>query len=122
MKQTNSGTRSFIGVIKSALGKFSSLFQREKGLFKSLRVDDFPDTMESFTLYLANGGEYLRAAGLVCPCGCGDLIELNLLKAVRPCWHVKEHTKGLVSLTPSVRRMKGCRSHFWIRNGRTYWC
>jgi hypothetical protein len=122
LKQSNSGRRTFFGAFKSAFGKILNIFRRKAELFKSLRVEDFPDSMKRFTIYLASGGENIRAAGLVCPCGCGEVIELNLLASVRPCWQVIEHPKGLVSLSPSVRRMNGCRSHFWIRNGQINWC
>ena len=58
---------------------------------------------------------------LVCPCGCGDLIELNLLPETRPRWSVTEHWDGTISVRPSVWRTEGCRSHFWIRQGVIQW-
>ncbi|MGE0288414.1 MAG: DUF6527 family protein [Bradyrhizobium sp.] len=59
---------------------------------------------------------------MMCPCGCGEVIELNLLQQARPCWNAQEHQNGTVSVTPSVWRRKGCRSHFWLRRGRIDWC
>ncbi len=122
MKQIRSGKWPIFGAITTAIEKISNLFWRKSHHFKSSRVEDFPDVMKRFTLYLATGGENLRAAALICPCGCAEVIELNLLTAVRPRWEVIEHPKGLVSLSPSVRRLEGCRSHFWIRRGQVYWC
>jgi hypothetical protein len=98
------------------------LFRRKARLFRFARVDEFPDSLESSTVYLAGEGEHLWAAAMICPCGCGEIIELNLLKQVRPCWSVKQHPDGLVSLTPSVWCQKGCRSHFFVRHGRIDWC
>ncbi|MGE3343138.1 MAG: DUF6527 family protein [Vicinamibacterales bacterium] len=31
------------------------------------------------------------AAALLCPCGCGDVIELNLVEQASPCWRVRQH-------------------------------
>jgi len=120
MKKDGSTTLGFFESVTSAFKKVFNFFDKPK-LFKSSRVEDFPDAMKRFTLYLANGGAAPRAAALICPCGCGDTIQLNLLTGVRPCWQV-EHTKGLVSLNPSIQRKNGCRSHFWLRNGEIIWC
>ena len=49
-------------------------------------------------------------------------IELNLLPQVRPCWSAEEHQDHTVTLTPSVWRQSGCRSHFILRRGRVSWC
>lgn len=89
--------------------------------FGYLRVDEFPDALKPSTVYVAGEGVHIWAAAMLCPCGCGDVIELNLLRKVRPCWSVREHADGTVSLTPSVWRRKGCRSHFFILHGRIDW-
>lgn len=90
--------------------------------FRYARVDEFPESLEPSAVYVAGEDAHMWAAAMLCPCGCGDVIELNLLKQVRPCWSVNEHVDGSVSLTPSVWRRKGCRSHFWVRRGRIVWC
>jgi hypothetical protein len=61
-------------------------------------------------------------AGLYCPCGCGDRIELMLLQGVRPRWDAAADAEGRPTLYPSVWRKEGCCSHFWLRNGRVRWC
>jgi hypothetical protein len=90
--------------------------------YRSLRVEEMPDNVRPLTLYLCGEGEHLWAAAMVCPCGCKEVIQLNLLKQVRPRWSVQEHKDGSVSLMPSVWRQKGCRSHFFVRHGRIDWC
>lgn len=85
------------------------------------RVDEFPDLLKPSTLYVA-GEEHMWAAAMLCPCGCGDVIELNLLEQASPCWSVRQHRDGSVTLMPSVWRRKGCCSHFFVRNSRIYWC
>jgi hypothetical protein len=85
-------------------------------------VQEFPDKLDRAMVYLAGEGYNLWAAAMICPCGCGDVIELNLLKRARPCWGVQEHSDGTITLAPSVWRQKGCRSHFILRRGRIDWC
>ena len=86
------------------------------------RVDEFPDRLKPVTLYVAGEEPHVWAAAMLCPCGCGDVIELNLLEQASPCWSVRQHRDSTVSLTPSVWRTKGCRSHFILRNSRIEWC
>ncbi|MER8408153.1 DUF6527 family protein [Mesorhizobium sp. M1307] len=57
-----------------------------------------------------------------CPCGCGEPIELMVLKEAKPRWDVRIDESRRPTLHPSVWRQKGCRSHFWIRQGRIHWC
>ncbi|WP_246622445.1 DUF6527 family protein [Rhizobium laguerreae] len=57
-----------------------------------------------------------------CPCGCGDMIELMILRGARPRWDISIDKAGHPSLHPSVWRKSGCRSHFWVREGRILWC
>jgi len=57
-----------------------------------------------------------------CPCGCGHVIELLVVAEAKPRWDVAVDAKGRPTLSPSVWLQKGCRSHFWLRNGRIRWC
>lgn len=95
---------------------------RKPALYRYEHVDDFPDRLKRSRVYVAGEGDNLWGATMVCPCGCGEAIELNLLKEARPRWSVEKHTDGSVSLKPSVWRQKGCRSHFVLSHGRINWC
>lgn len=55
---------------------------------------------------------------LKCPCGCGDIITLGirLNETNHPSWIPIIETK---SITPSIQRTYGCKSHFTITNGIT---
>jgi hypothetical protein len=86
------------------------------------RVEDLPDEPKPSTLYVAGEGENVWAAAMLCPCGCGDLIQLNLLQSIRPRWKAEEHEDHSASLRPSVWRRKGCNSHFILRRGEIVWC
>ena len=91
-------------------------------LYRGERIEDLPEQPEPFILYIAGSGINAWAASMICPCGCRETIELNLLKQVRPQWEVTENANGTVSLDPSVWRNGGCRSHFILSNGTIRWC
>lgn len=86
------------------------------------RVPDIPDEVAPATVYLVGEGEYLWAAVLLCPCRCGECIQLNLLPDARPRWQVTVHDDGTATLWPSVWRVRGCRSHFFVRRSTVEWC
>lgn len=58
----------------------------------------------------------------LCPCGCLSVITLSLQSVHEPHWKLKINRSGRVELFPSIWRDIGCCSHFWIRDGRVYWC
>jgi hypothetical protein len=57
-----------------------------------------------------------------CPCGCGEIVTLSLQSTHWPHWSVRTSPNSRASLQPSVWRNVGCMSHFWIYDGRVYWC
>lgn len=57
-----------------------------------------------------------------CPCGCGHVISLALQKSHKPTWSVRHSNDGRPTLSPSVWQNKGCKSHFWVSDGRVFWC
>jgi len=87
---------------------------------RSVAVDELPDSLAQRRLYLIGSGVPWSAA-LLCPCDCGEVIQLSLLPDDSPSWTVNFDRDGLPTLSPSVWRTKGCRSHFFLRNGRIDW-
>lgn len=85
-------------------------------------VQEFPDNLKPFMLYVVGEELQLWAAAMLCPCGCGDVIAMNLLEQTSPRWSVRIDPGGSVSVIPSVWRSKGCRSHFWLWESRIEWC
>lgn len=61
------------------------------------------------------------SVGFRCPCGCGDVIELLLLPNFNPRWDIVIDNSGYPTLFPSVWKINGCRSHFWVREGKIIW-
>ena len=90
--------------------------------FMPTHVDDVPDTLHSRRVYVITEDGEPRCIVLLCPCGCGQTIHLNLLSQTRPCWTYEIHRSGTISLTPSIWRTKGCNSHFFIKRGKLIWC
>lgn len=89
--------------------------------YRVKRVEEMVDRPKLFQMY-AIGGDSPWLATMLCPCGCGDLIQLSLLERESPSWKLTLDECGFPTLTPSVWRSKGCRSHFFIRDGLILWC
>jgi Family of unknown function (DUF6527) len=85
-------------------------------------VDDVPDSLRKYCVYLIGEDGTLWQVAMLCPCGCSAVIQLCVLPDSRPSWSVSRHADGTVSLSPSVWRTTGCRSHFFLRRGRIDWC
>lgn len=84
--------------------------------------DSLPSCMPRRDVVLARDDGEDWCVGMRCPCGCGHMIELLVVAEAKPRWDVTVDAKGRPTLSPSVWLQKGCRSHFWLRNGRIHWC
>lgn len=83
--------------------------------------DSLPPHLPKRDLVLARDGDEDWCVGLHCPCGCGETIELLVVDAAQPRWDIDIRRKR-PTLTPSVWRKVGCKSHFRVRDGRIIWC
>jgi hypothetical protein len=83
---------------------------------------DLPETIPQMSVFIVGlpGNEWL--AVMTCPCGCEARLLLNLLPDEMPNWRLTIATDGVVTLSPSVWRTVGCRSHFFLRSGKIQWC
>lgn len=72
-------------------------------------------------LVLAREGNEDWAVAFRCPCGCGTRLELMVLHEVKPNWSISIEQGGRPTLSPSIWLKSGCKSHFWLRNGRVIW-
>jgi hypothetical protein len=84
-------------------------------------IAQLPSRLAPRTLYIVEEDGLLEQAAMLCPCGCGRTLHMNLLPDERPCWKVTRHPDGTSTLHPSVWRQKDCGSHFWLRKGRILW-
>ncbi len=89
-----------------------------------LKVVDgnLPSKLRKKILYVVQEDGYQEHASMLCPCGCGETLHMNLIPDDRPLWKLIQHQNGTIGLQPSVWRKKGCQSHFWLINGRVHWC
>ncbi len=101
---------------------FRGWFRREPGPLRVERVEELPDQLAKNTLYIAGESGYLWFVAMLCPCSCGQTLYMNLQEKSRPRWTLIDHGNGLVSLSPSVWRQVGCKSHFYLRQGTVVWC
>jgi hypothetical protein len=100
---------------------FSSLFNRGKP-YRTIFLEDLPDNLKPYTVYILGEGEYLWSAAMLCPCGCGEIVHISLHKEGRPRWEITNHKDGTVSFKPSIWRKDGCKSHFFLERGLIRWC
>lgn len=90
--------------------------------YRTLTVDgNLPSELKRRTLYIVVEDGFEEQAAMLCPCGRGHVLHMNLLPDERPLWRVTIHGNGSATLHPSVWRKKDCKSHFWFRNGRVIW-
>jgi hypothetical protein len=100
--------------------KFLSQSQvNEKKYLYQFSIEE-PDSIDEWVIYIVGERANYWMITFKCPCGCDSVISLNLLKGVRPRWKFKTRW-GTISISPSVWRRVGCRSHFYIRKGRVDW-
>lgn len=80
------------------------------------------DAVQRAVVHVVRANGRNRWAMLRCPCGCDGVVTLSLQDVHRPHWKLTETASGKLTLHPSIWRQEGCRSHFWIRDGRVHWC
>jgi hypothetical protein len=107
---------------KSAAARLKRVPIRRQLYRYQVVAEALPAKLETGRVYLVEDDSYLEQAAMICPCGCGATLHLNLLADERPVWTVTTHQDGTVSLMPSVWRRVGCKSHFWLRSGDVEWC
>lgn len=111
--------------MKKMPNRIAEFLSRLQGFFRGTHVirgvAELPEQPATGTLYLVGEGQ-AWSAGLVCPCGCGKLIQLSMLQDEFPKWSVEVTFWGLPTVEPSVWRTSGCRSHFFLQKGKIRWC
>jgi hypothetical protein len=106
-----------------AIGSFFAwIFSRPEERFQLQRSEEVDkDKLKPFVLYVECRGGKDRWAHFLCPCGCKDVISLNLMTSQRPCWTLSCDEDGTVSLYPSVDKTSGCKSHFFVKKSKIDW-
>jgi hypothetical protein len=90
--------------------------------YVSRRVSEFPNEVADGTVFIVREGNQAETLIFKCPCGCDQIVYLNLLNDTKPCWDFKHNMLGLITVMPSIARSVGCKSHFYIIKGRVVKC
>ena len=107
-------------MIKRLIKWILFLFKR-KEFYRAKFIDDVPDELDNKTIYIIENEGYYWQAVMICPCGCKKILHMNLIKEYYPSWNFKINKKKIITLYPSINRMAGCKSHFFIRKGKIVW-
>ncbi len=97
-------------------------FSKRERPFRTWIVDDVPETLAKNVVYVVGENGHYWSVVLLCPCGCRAVIQLNLVEGVSPRWIFEVEVDESLTLQPSVWRTEGCRSHFFLREGKVQWC
>jgi hypothetical protein len=89
--------------------------------YQYVSLNDIPEIIEPNKVYVVGEKRYKWVAVLVCPCGCKEIIQLNLLKLGNDSWRTIKHFDSSITIRPSIWRTVGCRSHFTIVRGWLNW-
>lgn len=80
-----------------------------------------PESIQDGVMIIVGGENWAKWAYFICPCGCGDVLSLSLMKSIKPNWKLRVDDNNLPTVYPSVWKDDGCKSHFWIRKGKVIW-
>lgn len=84
-----------------------------------LYTQEVPDELGKHVYVV--GSPLAKRVIFACPCGCGEKLNINLMRSIDPCWQLRLKN-GSISLMPSVWiDDKGCGSHFLIDRNRVIW-
>lgn len=79
------------------------------------------DEIPSKTVLIVGHENFPKWALLRCPCGCNEVLTLSLMGNYKPNWQFNLDEWHKVSLSPSVWKTDGCKSHFFIKHGKVVW-
>jgi Family of unknown function (DUF6527) len=87
-------------------------------------VEDLGDaqTPHDDEIIFVGSAKIQKWAVIRCPCGCGHVLNVNLMRTHHPHWNLQRHEDGTMTILPSlwVKDAK-CRSHFFLHRNRTVW-
>lgn len=87
-------------------------------------VEDFTDAQSpgQREILVVGNRQKPKWAVLQCPCGCGHVLNVNLMGSRWPHWRLKFSSNGTLTLWPSLSvRDAMCRSHFFVRENAVIW-
>ncbi|MFN4175538.1 DUF6527 family protein [Phenylobacterium sp.] len=115
-------TKSWQALARSLEAAHRRLRDRLRPDIRVHMVTERPTQLRPHRLYVTRQADGPAFGFLLCPCGCGETLHLRFFGERRPRWQVRHDARGRASVTPSVWRQAGCRSHFILTSGRVRWC
>lgn len=117
--------KEYFRSLLKALGRFLYPWSRRINKFDDLVfVETYrgsADLLKPNALALVGTPENFKWLQLVCPCGCREIIAMNLMKKYHPHWTVDVHEDATITVFPSIHASK-CGAHFWVRRNHVQWC
>ena len=80
-----------------------------------------PEKLQKDIVYVVGEKRYKKWAYMKCPCGCNEIIMLSLNNNSFPSWSVRQDKLGRATISPSINKLDGCRSHFLVKKGKLIW-
>lgn len=102
---------------------FQKIFKQKH--FKRFIIVDDTDSLNlkkelDSKIFIILGKDRFKWIYFKCPCGCNNVIQLNLMKSYYPKWKIKINKDKTINIYPSIINTK-CNSHFWINKNRVIW-
>ena len=114
--------RFIAGVVSRIWIRLVSRYRRTSKRLRTVYLEELPETLDADTVYVMGEGEKKWFVAMICPCGCGAIVQVSLLPDAKPQWRLHEYGDNTISLHPSIWRKVGCHSHFFLRRGFIEWC
>jgi hypothetical protein len=96
-------------------------FRRRHRISSIVQIGSRSDLPNKLGRNLYVVGVPAKWAILQCPCGCGDTIDVNLMRSRSPVWQFSV-ANGKPTFHPSLWvPVEKCGAHFWIRDGKIIW-
>ena len=111
-----------IGFVLRLWAWLKSWFIRQPPPLRTVYLAELPEEPDPKVVYVLGEGHHRWFVSLLCPCGCGAMLQMSLLAQDKPHWRLAIHDDGTTSIHPSVWRHVGCHSHFFLRRGLIEWC
>jgi hypothetical protein len=92
--------------------KFRKTVQFSRVVVVSTQDEATVATHDRTTLAVVAHNGWPKWVAFQCPCGCSDVLRINVSRTVRPSWRMRIGRDGTLSLFPSVDRRSGCKAHF----------
>jgi hypothetical protein len=90
---------------------------------KVIIINQQPDkSIPNKTLIVVMGRNEPKWLIFKCPCGCGEVLRIPLMKSYNPHWDIYKEANSTITVFPSINIKKpGCGAHFWVRNNKVQW-